>query len=145
MREHRRRILDLLAAGKITAEEAEKLLAALPADPEPNNAKTEQTTGQYFRIEVLKPGDRDGRQKKVNIRVPVSVLRSGLRLGSLLHGFKDSRWGVRDRLSDHLRARGLNIDFDHLDPAELESLLTQVGDVTIDVDDGRAQIRVVRE
>ena len=30
MTEHRRRILDMLAAGKITADEADQLLSALP-------------------------------------------------------------------------------------------------------------------
>jgi len=143
MNEHRRRILDLLAAGKITAEEADQLLAALPAEPSSNDPEKDTGRRQYFRIEVRKPAQGDQREKKVDIRVPVNVVRSGLRLGSLLRGFKDDRWGTR--LSERLKARGLDVDFDQLDMAQLDALLGEVGDVSIDVDDGRATIRVVRE
>jgi hypothetical protein len=144
MSEHRRRILDMLAAGKITAEEADQLLGVLPAEPAQGDAAAKGTErGQYFRIEVLKPAHGDQREKKINIRVPVGVVRSGLRLGTLLRGFKDDQWG--SRLSERLKARGLDVDFDHLDMAQLDTLLGEVGDVSIDVDDGRAQIRVVRE
>jgi hypothetical protein len=68
-----------------------------------------------MRIEVTKPGHDGCREKKVNIRVPVAVLRSGLKPGSLMRGFKDDRWG--GRWSERLKARGLDIDFDHFDTA----------------------------
>jgi hypothetical protein len=96
-----------------------------------------------MRIEVTKPGHDGCREKKVNIRVPVAVLRSGLKLGSLMRGFKDDQWG--GRWSERLKARGLDIDFDHFDTAQLDALLGEVGDVSIDVDDGRATVRIVRE
>ena len=147
MSEHRRRILDMLAAGKITADEAEQLLTALPAEPSEaaNEAKGREGGPGFFRIEVRKPA-RDGhREKKVDIRVPVAVVRSGLKLGSLFRGFKDDRWTAGGKLGDHLRAHGLDIDWEHLDMAQLETLINQVGDVSIDVDDGRATVRVVRE
>jgi len=148
MTDHRRRILDMLAAGKISADEAEQLLNALPSD---NRAEAGQAPdareggAKFFRIEVRKPA-RDGqREKKVDIRVPVAVVRSGLKLGSLFRGFKDDRWTAGGKLGDRLRAHGLDIDWEHLDMAQLETLLGEVGDVSIDVDDGRATVRVVRE
>jgi hypothetical protein len=144
MNEHRRRILDLLAAGKITADEAEQLLEALPAESEPSGGTPPPTApGRFLRIEVLKPARGDQREKKVNIRVPESVVRSGLKLGSLLRGFKDDRW--TSGWAERLKARGIDVDFDHLDTAQLDALLGAAGDVSIDIDDGRAQIRVVRE
>jgi hypothetical protein len=143
MNEHRRRILDMLAAGKITADEADKLLQALPSEATDPASDTGREGGRFFRIEVRRPA-RDGcKEKKVDIRVPVTVVRSGLKLGSLLRGFKDDRWS--GKLSDRLRAHGVDVDWDHLDMAQLETLIAQVGDVSIDVDDGRATIRVTRE
>jgi hypothetical protein len=143
MNEHRRRILDMLAAGKITADEADKLLQALPSEAADPASDTGREGGKFFRIEVRRPA-RDGcSEKKVDIRVPVTVVRSGLKLGSLLRGFKDDRWSAK--LSDRLRAHGVDVDWDHLDMAQLETLISQVGDVSIDVDDGRATIRVRRE
>ena len=88
---------------------------------------------------MLKPAHDGVREKKVNIRVPVGVVRSGLKLGSLLRGFKN------DRSGPHLAMGGFNVDWEHFDGAQLDALLGAAGDVTIDVDDGRAKIRVVRE
>ena len=122
MTEHRRRILDMLATGKITTDEADALLSALPDAEAPAGPDGKPAgTGKYMRIEVTKPGHDGGREKKVNIRVPVAVLRSGLKLGSLMRGFKDDGWG--GRWSERLKARGLDIDFDHFDTAQLDALL----------------------
>lgn len=142
MTEHRRRILDMLAAGKITADEADQLLNAVPSEAA---RETKGRDSGFFRIEIRRPAHDGCREKKVDIRVPVTVVRSGLKLGSLLRGFKDDRWGAGGKLGDRLRAHGLDIDWDHLDMAQLETLIGQVGDVSIDVDDGRATVRVVRE
>ena len=142
MSEHRRRILDMLAGGKITADEADKLLAALsdadaPAGGAPPPAAG---TGKYLRVEIIRPAHDGMREKNVKIRVPASILKSGLKLGSLLR-FNDDRWGRWSRL----KVGGLDIDSSQFDAAQLDTLLSQVGDVSIDVDDGKAQIRVVRE
>ena len=147
MNEHRRRILDMLAAGKITADEAEQLLSALPtpdAPPAEQAAGTTSPGGKYLRIEVVKPAHDGIREKKVNIRVPVTVLRSGLKLGSLMRGFKHDRWSGAP-WSRTFKVGGLDLDLDRFDAAQLDELLAAAGDVTIDVADGRATIRVVRE
>ncbi len=147
MSEHRRRILDLLASGKITADEAEQLLSALsdsPASPTPDSAPNPAASGKYLRIEVLKPAHDGVREKKVNIRVPVSVLRSGLKLGSLMRGFKGDRW-TGAPWTRQFSVGGTPIDLDRFDAAQLDELLAAAGDVTIDVDEGKAKIRVVRE
>jgi len=146
MNEHRRRILDMLAAGKITADEAEKLLSALSdAEPPPAGVPPDtEGSGKYLRIEVSKPAHHGLREKNVKIRVPVSLLKSGMKFGALLQGFKDDHWGG---WSKHVRASALgkDIDLSQFDAAQLDALLAHAGDVSIDVDNGKATIRVVRE
>jgi hypothetical protein len=143
MNEHRRRILDMLAAGKITAEEAEKLISALSDTEAPDGASAAPAEGEgkYLRVEITKPAQHGLREKNIKIRVPVSILKSGLKLGSLLR-LNDDRWGGR---WSRLKVGGLDIDTSQFDAAQLDTLLTQVGDVSIDVDNGKATIRVVRE
>ena len=143
MNEHRRRILDMLAAGKITADEAEKLISALSDTEAPADASAVPPPGEgkYLRVEITKPAHHGLREKNVKIRVPVSILKSGLKLGSLLR-MNDDRWGGR---WSRLKVGGLDIDTSQFDAAQLDALLTQVGDVSIDVDNGKATIRVVRE
>ncbi len=74
MSEERKKVLEMLATGKITAEEAEKLLDKLsnaatnsPAGTEPNtaNAAHGATRPKYLRVVVDQPG-----REQVNMRVP---------------------------------------------------------------------------
>lgn len=92
-----------------------------------------------MRIAVNKSG-RDGRRDKdVNIRVPMAVLRSGMRLGAIIPGF------ARDHMHARLREQGVDIDLTQIDPAMIESLLADLGEVNFDVNQGAEQIRITCE
>ena len=68
-----RKILEMLADKKITAEEADKLLEKLSAQPSPE-AKPEEPSPnkpRFLRIVVDKPG-----QEPVNIRMPLAFART---------------------------------------------------------------------
>ena len=76
--EERSRILQMLEAGKITADEAAALLRALDgrqgggaATPIPG------TEGRYLRIQV---NDSASGARKVNVTIPLSLVRVGLRM-----------------------------------------------------------------
>src|SRR3954465_4823337 len=97
MSDDTRRILDLLAQGKITVDEADRLLRAMSAASDAAQraaaAPNEPSAApRYVRITVHKTAkDKtakdDCRDKDVNIRVPIAVVRSGMRLGALIPGF----------------------------------------------------------
>jgi len=81
MSEERKKVLEMLAAGKITAEEAEKLLDKLssaaanpPAGAESPSPGVAQgaTRPKYLRVVVDHPG-----REQVNMRVPLSLINSG--------------------------------------------------------------------
>jgi hypothetical protein len=143
MSDETRRVLDLLAQGKVTVEEAEALLAALKeraardeADPAPG--ATESAKRRFLRINVHKTSRDGGRDKDVNIRVPIGIVRGGMRLGALIPGFGD-------RVTARLRGSGVNIDLTKMDAATLESLLKDLGQVNIDVNEGEEQVRITCE
>src|SRR5947207_14275752 len=114
MSDDTRRILDLLAQGKITVDEAEQLLRAMSASgdaAQPAAAASNEPSAapRYVRITVHKtPKDKtakdDCRDKDVNIRVPIAVVRSGMRLVALIPGFPG------DAVSALLRERGIDDD-----------------------------------
>src|SRR5580704_10081496 len=87
MSEHRRQILEMLSVGKITADEAERLIAALEKDAPSGGAPVAANcpAPKYLRVMVEQEKDRDGDTlaKTVNIRVPLQLLRAGVRLASL--------------------------------------------------------------
>jgi hypothetical protein len=143
MSEERRRVLDLLAQGKITVDEAEKLLAAIGSASAAANAspKSDEQTAKprYLRIAVRKHGSDRHAEKDVTIRVPVSIVRGGMRLAAIIPGL------AGQHLSGRLRDRGIDLDLDKLDPAMIDALLKDLGELNIDVDSGRAQVRITCE
>jgi hypothetical protein len=48
-------------------------------------------------------------------------------------------------VSARLRERGLDIDFSKLDAAAIEEMLKEMGDTNIEIDSGRAQVRITCE
>jgi hypothetical protein len=85
-----RKVLDMLAEGKITSADAERLLDKLAAAPdvdgsngvngnEASAAAPATPHKKYLRVQMERPGGDD-----VNVRVPLSFVRSGLKLGTLL-------------------------------------------------------------
>ena len=142
MSENRRQILDMLAQGKITAAEAERLMAALEKEPAGASAsgadqpkRTERL--KYMRV-VIDSVDRHG-PTKVNIRIPMQLLRAGVRLTSLIPP------DAREQVNDAMHKQGIDFDIGKLTPANLEALLEQLNDFHVDVNNDRAKVRIFCE
>jgi hypothetical protein len=137
-----RRILDLLAEGKITADDAHRLISAVSAHasgpPSASGAASAQKP-RFLKIAVHKPSSQCGSEKDVKIRVPLSVVRGGMRLGAIIPGFGGERVQAR------LREQGIDLDLSKLDPDTIESMLKDLGEMNIDIDSGRAQVRITCE
>jgi hypothetical protein len=142
MSDESRRILDLLAQGKITVEEAEALLKAARArDGSAGPSADGAVNGgepKYLRIKVSRAANQWRPEKQVNVRVPLSMVQGGMRLGALVPG-------AGERITQVLRERGIDLDVMKLSPAELGAMLRDVGELSIDVDQGRAQVRITCE
>ena len=135
----RRRILDLLAQGKITVDEAEQLLTAMagasPAAIEgASNASNDPNSARFVRVNVHKAANQWRPEKQVSIRIPVALARSGMKLGAIIQGFGP------EGLAEKLRERG--IDLSKLDQAPFEQVLQDMGELSIDVDQGKTQVRI---
>jgi hypothetical protein len=139
MNEERRRILTLLAEGKITADEAERLLAALDRSPEPvGGAPVATRSPRYLRVEVDAHESRDS-PTRVNVRVPMNFLRAGVRLAALIPG------EARDKVNAAMTRNGIPFDIGQLKPENLDALIEQLGEFTVDVNDKDAKVRVFCE
>ena len=143
MNEQRRQILRMLAEGKITADEAERLIDALeleqPESP-PGAASRPKPRPKYLRVVVNSSdnfgGDGPGH---VNVRVPLQLLRAGVRLTSLIPPQALSQVNVE------LNKSGVPIDLTQLKPQHIEELIEQLDDVTVDVDQPDAKVQVFCE
>src|SRR5437764_454931 len=130
MSEETRRVLEMLSSGKITVQEAEQLLQAVTA-PAQTGEKVEP---RYFRIVINKPA-RDGKKAEaVNIRVPITVVRGGLRLGALFPGMLGKKKIQLDN--------GTELDLSKVTDTDLEAMFKDIGELSVDVDGGDAQVRI---
>ena len=133
MSEERRQVLEMLSEGKITVPEAEQLLQAVAAPPsEPGGDK--KVEPRYFRILVNKPAREGKKAEVVNIRVPMTVVRGGLRLGALV----PTMFGKKPIQLDN----GMELDLSKITYADLEALIKDIGELTVDVDGGDATVRI---
>lgn len=147
MSENRRQILEMLGQGKITAEEAERLIAALEREPvragtvEAAQVLPSKPRPKYLRVlvESFHNHGANANPTKVNIRVPMQLLRAGVRLGALLPP------QARERANEALREKGIDFDINQIRPENLEELIDQINDVSIDVDEDRAKVRIFCE
>ena len=146
-----RRILDMLSQGKITVDEADRLIKALgaeqPADATASAPAGDAASVRWFRINIHKPAkDEDHRPKDVNIRVPIAVVKGGMRLGAIIGTF------AGEKAARRMKARGLDIDLakinsdlSQMNGPEFDEFLRSLNDTNIEIDDGRAQVRITCE
>ncbi|MFZ3266127.1 MAG: hypothetical protein WA172_19125 [Terriglobales bacterium] len=76
-----RKILEMLAEKKITAEEADKLLEKLssPASAEAKPEEPSAAKPRFMRIVVDRPG-----QDQINVRMPLALMGTGNRILAVL-------------------------------------------------------------
>lgn len=132
-----KRVLELLAQGKITVDEADQLLRALgdgaPAD---GGSEAAGAKPRWMRITIDRVAEGGRPARTVNIRVPLAVARSGVRFGAMFPFL------FGPKLQEQFRRQGIDFDFSKIDPADIEAAARDLGETTIDVDNGKKQIRV---
>jgi SHOCT-like domain len=144
MSNNRTQILNMLAEGKIKVEEAEKLLNALNEEPRNNETSTSNTLStpknpKYLRVLVDSKSSETGHPETVNVKVPIQLLRAGIKLSSVLPD--DASHKIHDAISDH----GLNINLNDVNPENIDELIKALNDLTVDVNDGKTTVKVYCE
>lgn len=143
MGKEKRKILEMLSKGNISIDEAETLLNALSfnhKDPG-KNAAGQDTHGssklRYLRV-VVEPGEDSEKKERVNIRVPMKLIRSGIKWVSLIP--KEAR----KKVNEAFKEKGIDMDFTKLKEEDLEELVDNLRDLTVDVE-GEDKVRVFCE
>jgi len=141
MNEHRRQVLQMLSEGKISADEAERLIAAMepPAymSSESGSGSAGRARPKYLRV-VVDSEDDGGHNgpTKVNVRVPMQLLRAGVRLAGLIPA------SALHRANSAMQDQGIPIDLSQIKPENLEELVEHLNDLTVDVDQKDANTKV---
>ena len=125
MSEDRKKILEMLSEGKINVEEAEKLLAALSqgssgstnvsADARP----LDKSKLKYLRV-LVEPGPNSDNNEKVNIRIPLNLIRAGLKWAAFVPK------NVQVKVDEALHDQGINIDLGKIKPEDIVPILVEL-------------------
>ena len=139
-----RKILDMLTNGKINVDDAEKLLSAISRseyDHEEapySQQKSGKTKFKYLRVVVEPNNDSEEKGERVNIRVPLKLIRSGLKWASFIP--KETKTKVTEALLD----KGIEIDLSNMTSDDLEELIENFDDLTVNVE-GQETIKIFCE
>jgi hypothetical protein len=164
MGDDRTRILDLLASGRITAEEAARLLDALDAAVGKTDADGAGAAGaktgwaKFFAGEPKASGAvgttgaagagagggaagsaRGGHKfmyvkvvsekgENVNVKVPLGLLRAGLKFTSLIPK------QAGDEINKAMREKGMSFDIGNFRPEDIEELIEALSEMEVEVD-----------
>lgn len=119
MREDRNRVLEMLEQGKITAAEAARLLDAV--DSPVGESMSVKRSARFLRVMV------DDADDHVDIRVPISLFRAGIRLAGVIPP------QAQAKINEAMAEKGLGFDLSMVKPENLQELIDSLCDMKIDV------------
>ena len=139
MSDETKRVLEMVAAGKITVDEGERLLGVLGAGQSAQRpAEGERPAPRFLKMEAGATG-KDGKEEGFRMRVPLDLLRAGVKMRALIPETK------RDRINEKLREKGIEGDVFEMSEDEIDALIRSLGELEIEGGDGEGVFRLYLE
>ncbi|MBN2322134.1 MAG: hypothetical protein JXQ30_00240 [Spirochaetes bacterium] len=145
MGKEKRKILEMLSKGKIDIDEAERLLNALSFEAAAVDtsgrgpAESGPSLPRYLRV-VVEPGENSKKKERVNVRVPLKLIRSGIKWASFIP--KEAQ----EKVNEAFIEKGFDMDFTKMNEEDLSDLVFNLRDLTVDVDvEGEEHVKVFCE
>ena len=140
MTDNQKKILEMLSQNKISTDEAYRLLGAVDSEEKGQagpvrEESTVKTKAKYLRVTILPDENHEnaGNTDRVNVRVPMSLIRAGIKLTSLIPG------SAVDKVNDALHDKGIDFDVRSIKPEDLEELIEALGDLQVDIESARGE------
>ena len=106
-------------------------------DETKKEGRTSKTGPKYLRV-LVEPGPGHESGERVNIRVPIKLLRAGIKLASLVPNH------AQGKINSALHEKGINFDLSQITEENLEEIVDSLNDLTVDVE-GKESIRIFSE
>jgi hypothetical protein len=135
MSENQKRILQMVADGKISVDEATRLLALIEPDRTALGAAdplSPKSAARYLRVIVEpKTGAMERKHGRVNVRVPIVLIKAGIKLATLIPP------EAADKVNSAMKEKGMTWDMRNLKAEDIEAILAVMheSEIYIDTDD----------
>jgi hypothetical protein len=140
MTENKKKILEMLAQNKISADDAYRLLNAIDSDDNEREGTVKAESAvkarpKYLRVTVMPNAEDENASNvdHVNVRVPMSLVRAGIKLTSLIPN------DAMDKVNDALRDKGINFDVRSVRTEDIEGLVEALTDLQVDVESSKGE------
>lgn len=131
----RKKVLEMLSAGKISVEDAEKLLSAMNLDGI-DTPKAKKSNPEFMYVKVSPKAENGDR---VSIKIPLKLLRAGMKLAAFMPN------NVQEKVQGHLNEKGMNIDLSKMGKEHMDELLQTLSDFSVDVDGEGESVKIYCE
>ena len=133
-------MLEMLSEGKVSVDEAERLIGLVDEDAAQVRVPQEvlpprNGPARYLRVVV----DSNGSAEHVDVRVPLVLIKAGVRLHTLVPGH------AADGINQALKNNGIDADVHNLRTEDVEQLIDALSDLEVHVQDGSDTVRVYCE
>jgi hypothetical protein len=129
MSEERKRILSMLAKGKISEQEAEELIEAIGNQGGEGQGQGADESGgakpknvKYLYVKVMSSANDN-----VDVRVPLGIIRAGMKLTSLIPS------QAMEHINSAMHEKGMKFDFNNFKPDDIEELIKNIADMEVNV------------
>lgn len=128
MSEDRQRVLSMVAQGKLSIEEAEKLLDLIQKNGGTKMQVESPVTFEKQELKYLRVVVDSKQGDNVNIRVPMALLKAGLKLSALIPP------AAYQKINEHMQQKGVELDVNQiLKNGNVEELIESIGELNVDV------------
>jgi hypothetical protein len=134
MSEERMRILRLLSEGKLSPEDADKLIAAMEKQAVQAEAKPSDGKGKYFYV-LVEP--KEGKSsERVSVKVPFALIKAGLNITKLIP------MEAQEKIQESMHGSAFPFDFSSLDTQNMEEILEALEQMSVDVETDESTVKV---
>jgi len=134
MNENRKKILEMLAENKISVDDAYRLLNTIESaegsrENAPKSGTATKAKPKYLRVTIIPDPDHENSKDvdRVNVRVPMSLIRSGIKLTSLIPT------EARDKVDGALKEKGIDFNTRNMKPEDIEELIESLNELEVDI------------
>ena len=139
MNENSRRVLEMLSEGKVSVDEAERLLSLVDEEPEATTAVqplSPPRTGAARYLRVTINSDED---EHIDVRVPLALIKAGVKLHTLLPE------KATKKIKKTMKKNDIDVDIHNLRTEDLEQLIDALSEIEVNIQDGDDKVRVYCE